>query len=205
MKDDVYDKTTFEIDTSNTLNGLDMAPSSKAFIQAGEVSETYLSCKVLSKSCEVLLNITQIILDSRVTFFYQAVASLQAPPLIHSINNDINHTDRAIEQSHMWKRVETVSSSGRKVVLTQLTTRGAEWFRQIFTDFKLMDDVTLGKSGINSMQAFNRHMFALVMETNHEVCDNALNYLRNSYGKSLANIFWRSLILCIVFTCRANQ
>jgi hypothetical protein len=161
------DTKTFDVDTSSSASSSPDTSSSHIFTQASETSLSCLASKALSKSCEVLLNVTQIVLDARVTFFYRTIAALPEP---HSSE------DKHVEQTHIWKRTEVTNASGKTRAFIQFTLCGESWFRNIFTAFKLTDNTAVG------VKVFDHHMFALLMERNHEVCDNALTYLRNHYG-----------------------
>lgn len=212
LNDDDGNSSTFDLDAYNSSSAVARsteeedasADSHHIFSQTREVEQLYLASKALSKSCEVLLNITEIVLEARVTFFYRTVSALSAPPALSTLasrpgQSQMSSADRLAEQAHLWKRIEEVDSAGRVNVFTQFTTRGEAWFRKIFTNFKLIDNNTLGQqSRSDSVLAFNRHMFALLMERNHEVCDNALTFLRNYYGniklKSCKDTF---IIFCL--------
>jgi hypothetical protein len=162
------------------------------YTQSIETQPHYLASKVLSKSCEVLLNITQLILESRVSFFYRVIGSLPAPPII------VSKGDRHAEASHIWKCVRAAPKAGDVMSYTQLTTKGETWFRNIFSDFKLMDKTVFGDKSKDSMLTFNKQMFGLLMEKNHEVCDNALTYLRSYYRQ--VNKFVSALKQTVVIT-----
>lgn len=189
LNDEDGTSSTFDLDAynaSSAVKSTEVTDTHHIFSQTSDVEQVYLASKALSKSCEVLLNITEILLESRVTFFYRTISALSAPPLLPtSVNRPAksqSNADKLIEQTHLWKRMEIVNSSGMTNSFTRFTTRGELWFRKIFTDFKLMDSSALGPQGLDAMQVFNRHMFALLMERNHELCDNTLTYLRNYYG-----------------------
>lgn len=173
MNDDDGNTNTFDLDSSIAAKNTE--DSHRIFSQNSDNELPYLASKALSKSCEVLLNITEIVLESRVTYFYRTITSLPTPSFSSAM-------DRHIEQTHLWKLVEEVNSSGISHTYTQFTEQGEIWFRKLFTDLKLIDNSSVGSQEPDSVLAFNRHMFALLMEKNHEVCDNALTYLRNYYG-----------------------
>ena len=142
-----------------------------------------LCSKALSKSCEILLNIVQIVLDSRVTYFFRVASTLPPPS-----------EKRHQQASHYWKMSSRLNSAGEQVNFVQFTRRGEAWFRGIFTDFKLMDKTILGSE---SMLHFNKSIFTLLMEQSHELCDSTLTYLRNFYGMYVYLVVMNRVLLLL--------
>lgn len=169
LGDDDGPVQTFTLDTPTssapTSTAVGASETQDIFSQESEAEQELAAAKALSKSCEVLQNITQLVLDARVTFFYREVAAQPAP---------LEIVDK-IPESALWMRSGGV---GRSSIgsFTQLTPRGEDWFRNIFTSLQV------GGSDTLEAKTFNDHLFMLLMERNHEVCDNALSYLRSYYG-----------------------